>query len=401
MANIQDAVNSNNSRMLQLLVSVPGTYNPKDLHHGLFQAAKLGFQCCVLCLLQAGADINFVNGTNNTPLLIAVKNNKTDVVRTLLQKQCDSNLRGGLKTAAINIAARNGNADIVQLLVEHGAVIDSRDGDKNTPLILASMYGHYIVMKYLISSGCNINAVNNDGCTALHYACHKARGFQLLLDAGANPDITNNDSMTALMMAASEGFDGVVKALVEAKCDVNIPNNSVKKTALHILSFKGHAESIATLIDGGANIDVSDRFGKTPLWYAIQNKKVDVVRLLLKSYSCADSFRCSFSSNDDSCPAKLAFKNQMFDVVKFFILTGYDHCHVRECLLNNEFENWLKINKEFCNWVEFGTGTQTLKQLCRRWIRHHLGRQFFHHLQHLPIPDVLKRYLFLEELHEH
>ncbi|XP_060597665.1 ankyrin repeat and SOCS box protein 3-like isoform X2 [Ruditapes philippinarum] len=390
--------------MLKMLTSMSGSCNPRELNLGLIKAASLGYSDCIKCLLDVGADKNFVNQSNQTPLYAAVQNNKKETVKLLLENNTDVNLISGLQhLSALHIAAMRGYSDIVDLLVEHKASVHSRDYEGNTPLVLAARNGHYLPMKSLLKAGCDVNAANYEGCTSLHFACHKARGFQVLLDAGADPNVRDNDNITPLLMAASEGFDNVVKALVDFKCDVNIPNDSVKRTALHLLAYKGHADSINALVYAGAEIDACDIYGRTPLWYAIENKKSEVVRLLLKSYSHVDTFQCQTSS-EENCPAKLAFKSQQFDVIKLFMLSGYEHAHVRECLQSDEYADWvrsLQADDEFSHWLDFGSSAQTLKQLCRKWIRHHLGRHFYHHLQHLPIPDVMRNYLHLEELLDH
>lgn len=371
------------------------------MYAGMFSIS--GYSECVQCLLDAGADKNYMNQSNNSPLYSAVQNNKEGVVKVLLENKTDVNSISGLQhLSPLHIAAMRGYTGIADMLIEHGASVYSRDYEGNTPLILSAKGGHYLIINSLLKAGCDVNAANYEGVTSLHYACHKARGYQTLLDAGADPDARDKDNITPLLMAASEGLDNVVKALVEAKCDVNIPNNSVKRTALHLLSYKGHSESINALVYGGAEIDVSDIYNRTPLWYAIQNKKTEVVRLLLKSYSHVDTFQCQ--ATEENCPAKLAFETQQFDVIKLFMLSGYDHAHVRQCLQSDEYADWIKslqANDEVAHWLDFGFSAQTLKQLCRKWIRHHLGRQFYHHLQFLPIPDVMKKYLHLEELHYH
>ncbi|WAR07590.1 ANR17-like protein [Mya arenaria] len=401
MSSISEQVASNNVWMVKHLVSMPGTVSRKELNHALLQAAKLGFAECAKALLEGGAEGDFVNTAGNTPLITAVKHNKPEVVKVLLEGGCAKNFRGELSVFPLHVAAQNGYSRCVDLLIQAGVAVDARNTEGNTPLILAAIGGHYIAIQSLISGGCDINAANNEGITALHYTCYKARGFQVLLDAGANPDARDKDNITPILMAASEGFDGVVKALVEANCDVNIPNNSVKRTALHLLSFKGHPNCINSLVYGGADINAPDIYNRTPLWYAIQNKKIEVVRLLLKAYSHVDTFQCPATSTSEDCPARLAFDLKLFDVIKFFILTGYDQCHVRECLQRGEFSDWLKTNVEFLHWSEFGSSAQTLKQLCRKWIRHHLGRQFYHHLQFLPLPEMMRNYLYIEELHDH
>lgn len=386
--------------MLKLTMTA-ATWSKRDLDLGILLAAKLGFTDVVQCLLDAGADKNYINRSNYTPLMTAVQHNKYQTVQLLLENKADPNLLSGFHLSPLHIASMHGYSSIVDNLIEHGASIHSRDFEGNTPLMLSSRNGHYIVMKSLLKAGCDVNAANYDGCTSLHYACHKARGYQILLDAGADPNARDKDNITPLIMAASEGFDIVVKALVAAKCDLNIQNDSVKRTALHILSYKGHTESVSAIIYGGAEINICDLYNRTPLWYAIENKKVDVVRLLLKGYSHADTIQCPKATSDEDCPARLAFTTKQLNVVKMFIITGYDHCHVRECLQSDEFSDWLMKENDFSHWMEFGSGAPTLKQLCRKWIRHHLGRQFYHHLQLLPLPEALRNYLFLEELHDH
>lgn len=395
-----DCIQSNDVYMLKLVVG-GRSLNKRDLDLGIILAAKLGFTECVQCLLDAGADQNYINRASFTPLMTATQHNKIQTVQLLLEHKCDPNLISGFHLTPLHIAVLHGYSDIVDILIEHGASVHSRDFEGNTPLILSSRKGYYAIMKALLNAGCDVNAANYDGCTSLHFACHKARGYQILLDAGADPNVRDKDNVTPLIMAASEGFDVVVKALVKAKCDVNIQNESVKRTALHLLAFKGHTEAVSSLIYGGADIDVCDIDNRTPLWYAIQNKKVDVVRLLLKGYSHVDTFQCPAGASEEDCPAKLAFTTQQLSVIKMFIITGYDHRHVREYLQSNEFSDWLKSEEEFSHWLDFGCNAQTLKQLCRKWIRHHLGKQFNHHLQCLPIPEALRNYIFLEELHDH
>ena len=353
------------------------------------------------CLLEAGADKHVADTLNYTPLHIAVQNNRLEVVDYLLSINCDVNRRGIACFTPLHIAANHGYVEIIEALTKHGAYIDCQDSSGNTPLILTARTGQYLAMKALIKAGCNINKVNHDGCTALHYACYKARGYQILLDAGANPDVCDKDNTTPLLMAATEGFDMVVKALVNSNCDVNIANNSIKKTALHILAYNGHSECIDDLIYGGADISLCDSLNHTPLWYAIKNKKLEVVRLLLRAYSHVDAYQCGPDIPDDACPAKLAVSQKMLSVIKLLILTGFDHDHLRNCIRDEALTDSFGQVTDFSDWLDHASGAQSLKQICRKWIRHHLGRKFYHDLRLLPVPEVLQDYLFMKELHDH
>lgn len=355
----------------------------------------------VECLLDVGADKNVVDTLNYTPLHTAVQNNRLNVVQHLISVKCNVNRRGIGNFTPLHVAANHGYVEVLEALIKGGAFLDCQDASGNTPLILTARARHYIAMKALIQAGCDLNKTNNDGYTALHFACHKAGGHQILLDAGADPNICDKNNISPLIIAASEGFDSVVKALLDAKCDVNIANDSIKKTALHILAFKGHSEMVDTLIYGGADINLCDSLHHTPLWYAIKNKKVETVRLLLRAYSHVDSYQCGPDIPDDACPAKLAVNEKMLSVIKLFILTGFDYDHLRTCLRNEGTGLAFDDLPEFSHWLDHVSGAQTLKQICRKWIRHHLGKKFYRDLHLLPIPDVLRDYLLMKELDDH
>ena len=56
---------------------------------------------------------------------------------------------------------------------------------------------------------------------------------------GASPDCVDNDGNTPLMVAATEGFDNVVKSLVEHDCNPDI-KNSFGFMPIHYLAMKNH-----------------------------------------------------------------------------------------------------------------------------------------------------------------
>ena len=60
---------------------------------------------------------------------------------------------------------------------------------ENTALHLSSQNPHHCMAatKVLVQAGCDLDLQNNKGHTALHYACHKAIGPELLLAAGNIP----------------------------------------------------------------------------------------------------------------------------------------------------------------------------------------------------------------------
>jgi uncharacterized protein len=84
------------------------------------------------------------------------------------------------------VAAREGKADVVRALLSGNDVnVNIIDAQGNTPLIEASRFGHDDVVRALIERGANLNAKNKEG-------------------------------QTALMLAVKNGHDDVVRRLKEA-----------------------------------------------------------------------------------------------------------------------------------------------------------------------------------------
>lgn len=400
LCSILDSVNNNNPRFLKVLLAVPQSINKQELEAAFLQSSKLGHPECIQCILDTGIDTEIQDTNGKTPLFIAVEYDKPALVEILLDSKCNVNVRGPGQSTPVHLAAKLFHNECLQLLVSHGAKLNYCDSCGNTPLIIATKYGNYEGMRILLKAGCDVNIQNKEGCTALHYASHKAQGVNLLLAAGANPNLRDRDNITPLIMAASEGFDEVVKALVKAKCDVNVQNNSARKTALHILAWKGHSDCINDLILGGADVNIYDKFHHTPLWCAVKQKRLEVVKLLLRANALVDTFQCLPTIPSEACPVRLALSEGMINVIKLFVLTGFDKGHLRARLQEAELREKMGKHSDVEQWLFHAEGVLTLKQLCRQWIRHHLGLAFYHHLHLLPIPPTMRDFISMKELDE-
>lgn len=395
-----DSVKNNNLQILKVLLRVPQSLRKGDLDLGLLQAAKLGRTECVSHILSTNSVcLDISDSSGNTPLLLAVHANKPDVVRLLANDKELINRHGVGQCSPLHVAAKLGLDDCLDILIYSGAYLDSRDSAGNTPLILAAKNSQLLSMENLVKAGCNVNIQNSEGCAALHYCSHKAMGVNILLAAGADVNVTDSDNITPLLMAATEGFDHVVKTLIQANCKVNIANKLSNKTALHILTYKGHTECVGDLIEAGADVNIYDHSHHTPLWYAIKNKKYDIARFLLRANCMVDTFQCAGHTPIEECPTTLALSLNAIDIIKLFIITGYDKAHMKAALTNKDvIESMKKFDID--HWFQHANDIRSLKQTCRMWIRHHLGNSFYHNVMQLPIPQVMRDFIFMKEIDE-
>ncbi|MDX2272347.1 MAG: ankyrin repeat domain-containing protein [Cyanobacteriota bacterium] len=109
---------------------------------------------------------------------------------------------------------------------------------------------------------------------------------QALLDAGTDPDQKNSGGRTPLMAASGLGLLDIVNLLLERGADVNILDNVIGISALHLAAQGGNVGVAATLLKAGAPINLQCHTnGMTALWSAVWYRQVDMVAFLLEQES--------------------------------------------------------------------------------------------------------------------
>jgi uncharacterized protein len=189
----------------------------------------------------------------------------------------------------LHIAARGNDAAGVARLIAGGARIDARDKAQRTPLLVATRANAIDAARVLIESGANVNAKDNIRDTPFLYAGAEGRLeiLRMILKAGANLKDTNRYGGNALIPACHHGHPETVRELLKTDIDVNHINR-LKWTALLetiILSDGGptHQDILAQLIAAGANVNIPDGDGVSPLAHARQRGYAEMVAMLQKA----------------------------------------------------------------------------------------------------------------------
>ena len=126
------------------------------------------------------------------------------------------------------------------------------------------------------------------GRTLLHWACGAGAMpvVQQLLRVGTDPNLLDRGGHTPLYAVAnecaSEGGGEVVRALVQAGADVNACGGVTRATPLHMAARRGHVGIARALLEVGAAINAADSKGVTPWQRAINCRRDEVARLLVK-----------------------------------------------------------------------------------------------------------------------
>ncbi|MFO1315703.1 MAG: ankyrin repeat domain-containing protein [Burkholderiales bacterium] len=184
-------------------------------------------------------------------------------------------------------AAARGDAAEIAKLVAAGADVKARDGRGRTPLHVAAFAGRHDAMRALVKAGADPNALENDRYDIVTIAAvaNDVPTLEVALALGAAAtNVTSRYDGTALIAAAHLGHADVVRVLIEAKAPLDHVNNLGWTAVIEaiVLGDGGarHTATLAELVAAGANVNIPDRNGMTPLHLAESHGYRTMVEIL-------------------------------------------------------------------------------------------------------------------------
>ena len=225
--------------------------------------------------LADGVDVNSKSDIGRTPLDVAIAF-KQPLITDLLRKH-GGKTRDELKAAeSIVVAVELGNIEAVKQHLNDGTEVNAKGGTGRTPLHWAAIEGHKEIAELLIAEGADVNAKTNDGKTPLDEAINpfynKTEIANLLHKHGGKHGTIHS--------AAGGGDIEAVKKFLATGADVNVKDKR-GFTPLHWASISGHKEAAELLIDNGADVNAMRGGGGTPLSYAASWGHEEIVELLI------------------------------------------------------------------------------------------------------------------------
>ena len=188
----------------------------------------------------------------------------------------------GLFTAALaNDAAQ------IKSLIARGEAADQRDSYQRTPLHAAAYFAKHDAMRALAAAGANPNTLESDRYDIVTIAAvaNDVPTLKIALELGCKAtNITSRYDGTALIAAAHLGHAEVVQTLIRAGAPLDHVNN-LHWTALIesiVLGNGGqqHTLTLKYLVEAGANLQLADRSGATPLALARARGYREMVSIL-------------------------------------------------------------------------------------------------------------------------
>jgi ankyrin repeat protein len=184
-------------------------------------------------------------------------------------------------------AAAKGSVEEIRKLVAAGAKPDARDGYARTPLHVAAYARQREAMRALVAAGADPNALEHDRYDTITIAAvaNDLPTLDAALELGTSAkNVTSRYDGTALIAAAHLGHAEVVRRLIRAGAPLDHVNN-LGWTALIesiVLGDGGarHVETLKALVEAGANVNLGDRSGASPLALARRRGYGEMVRML-------------------------------------------------------------------------------------------------------------------------
>jgi ankyrin repeat protein len=183
-------------------------------------------------------------------------------------------------------SAERGELAAVKKLLADGARIDARDQRGRSALLAATHRNRVEVARFLIQEGANVNAKDFIQDSPYLFAAAEGRLeiLKLTLAAGADLKDTNRYRGTGLIPAAHHGHVEAVKLLLATSIDKDHVNNLGWTALLEavILGDGGatHTEIVRLLAEAGADVNIADRDGVTPLAHARKSGYSGMVHIL-------------------------------------------------------------------------------------------------------------------------
>ncbi|XP_055958067.1 serine/threonine-protein phosphatase 6 regulatory ankyrin repeat subunit A-like [Patella vulgata] len=279
---------------------------------------------CVIRLVEAGVDVNYLNQDNQTPIFIAARNKMHQLMIYLLehgaQVHCidiqQNNLLHVVLGSYVMDDLRNNVLDdagyderdmdsllnLVIKLVEAGVDVNHLNKSKKAPIFIAAHKMMYSIVTYLLSHGASVHCLEPKTQNNLLHVVLNSVGYDKgdmdtllsfvvkLVEAGIDVNHLNKDKQAPLVIAASNRLYQVVISLLGNGARVDYLQANTQNNLLHIILdyFKEDEGNTALncvikLVEAGVDVNHLNKDKRAPIFIAARKRLYQVIVSLLEN----------------------------------------------------------------------------------------------------------------------
>lgn len=259
------------------------------LKYAHYSSDRAQLESVVRLLLSKGARVDIADKNQNTPISTAIELKHLPIIEALLKKGAKLPADTLLKTLALGT-----NLPLIDLLRKHATDLDLnlRNSSGQTVLHQAAKTEKLLfLLRWLTERGVDLQARDQSGSSALAIAASASNipGMAYLYERGLKIDATDNDQQQAIHLSAYTGNYAALKWLIERGADLQAkdrwgrrPLDIVIESHTFTYASEEQRKLLAVLVGGNEGDIARGRFQKHPLHTAVWSENLDEVKRLLK-----------------------------------------------------------------------------------------------------------------------
>ncbi|KAL8719213.1 MAG: hypothetical protein Q9181_008087 [Wetmoreana brouardii] len=256
----------------------------------LVAATYRGNEEMVKLLLEHGADVAPPTLEKGAILKNPARHGQLEILKILMEHiTTNVKVEKGFYYEALSSAVSYRRQEVVKLLLDYGVDINDKAEHSNPIIDVAAETGSLEMMNFLWDNGAN-SSFRALGSAARH---GNQEMLKVLLDRGADINTLYPHLGTALRAAAISGHQEAVDLLLEKGADITTqPSVDYQaQTILHVAVQSHSIAAVTKICEKGGDIylETQDASGDTPLGYAVQDEKADMVKYLLDRGASPDT----------------------------------------------------------------------------------------------------------------
>jgi ankyrin repeat protein len=187
---------------------------------------------------------------------------------------------------ALLAASTAGNVDIASNLIAAGANPNVSNERARTPVMIAAAAGNSALLNQLLTRNPELATVDKNNGNVLHYAAANcdAAMFKILAGEGAVESAIGTPALIIALQRCPNAADFI--ASIDHKM-ANVKDGDGRSFIWHVSTIDNPA-LIKTAMDAGADLNVNDAQGFTPLHAAALTGRVENLRMLLDMATASD-----------------------------------------------------------------------------------------------------------------